>query len=167
MWIGNKSHFITKGGMIIEPPKFVINQLPNDLNLDGELWQVKLKKFISFKLNFSTRIDRGRADEVKTLVYRPSDCGPESWKDIKFMIFDCPPSSSSSTEPFEQRIGRLSERLAQDLKQKQLLWNIEVIKMEKCTGFDHLYSFLSEILEKVESIIRGRRFNLASREVKV
>ena len=38
------------------------------------------------------RIDRGKADEVRALVYRPNDCGPEEWKDIKFMIFDCPPS---------------------------------------------------------------------------
>ena len=38
MWIGEKSHFVTKGGMIIVPPKFISLQLPNDLNLDGELW---------------------------------------------------------------------------------------------------------------------------------
>jgi hypothetical protein len=38
MWIGNKSYFVTKGGLKIEPPLFIKNQLPNDLNLDGELW---------------------------------------------------------------------------------------------------------------------------------
>ena len=38
MWIGEKSYFITKGGLQIIPPKFISNQLPNNMNLDGELW---------------------------------------------------------------------------------------------------------------------------------
>jgi hypothetical protein len=29
---------VTKHGLVIEPPSFISIQLPNDLDLDGELW---------------------------------------------------------------------------------------------------------------------------------
>lgn len=80
-------------------------------------------------------------------------CEFDEWKNVKFMIFDCLPTLhfSSSTELFEQRIQIATERLtrlksAQDTNQS----NVEVVKMQQCTGFSHMYAVLSEILEKVE-----------------
>jgi hypothetical protein len=38
------------------------------------------------------RIDRNMGDEVRRLLL-PNMAGPESWKDVKFMIFDMWPDS--------------------------------------------------------------------------
>lgn len=99
------------------------------------------------------RIDRGKADEVRVLIHHQDACGPEEWKNIKFMVFDSPPSTSAKNEAFEQRIARVAENL-QRIKElsdpkTQLTSNVDLVKMEKCTGFDHLYALLSDILEKV------------------
>ncbi len=38
MWIGEKSYFVTKGGVLISAPEFITKQLPHDMDLDGESW---------------------------------------------------------------------------------------------------------------------------------
>jgi hypothetical protein len=94
------------------------------------------------------RIDRGKGDEVRVLVHSSHTCGPEDWKDVKLMIFDSP----SSTELFEQRIAKATEKVKQ-LEQIQGKSNVEVINSQKCTGFDHLHSILSDVLDKVLTLV--------------
>jgi hypothetical protein len=101
------------------------------------------------------RIDRGKGDEVRLLVHTAEACGPEDWKDIKFLIFDCPPLSPSSVEHFEQRIEKATKRI-ESIKQELAsnpsavqLHNVDIVESQKCTGFDHLYEVLSRVLEKV------------------
>ena len=126
---------------------------------------------------------RARGDEVRTLVHRPDTFGPEEWKDIKYMIFDCLPTTAafpenSSSEPFEERIQTVTKWIEQKRHKNQgplLLYetgfptrqtNVELIEFVKSTGFDHMYSMLSTVLEKVANCFKNliiykgwRRFN--------
>lgn len=38
MWMGKDKYFVTRGGVIVDPPVFIQQQLPRDVHLDGELW---------------------------------------------------------------------------------------------------------------------------------
>lgn len=40
MWVATEKHFKTKGNTTIIPPAFIVNQLPLNINLDGEIWCV-------------------------------------------------------------------------------------------------------------------------------
>jgi ATP-dependent DNA ligase len=143
MWIFERSCFVTRGGLSILPPKFIANQLPN-INLDGEIWY-------EIRCSFMTvvRIDRGRGDEVRALVHGSVVRGPEDWKNVKFMIFDCIPSRESHNEPFESRIARAREQVEAHRQRCSQINNVAIVEIQKCTGFDHLYSLLATVLDKV------------------
>jgi hypothetical protein len=102
---------------------------------------------------------RGKGDNVRALVYQLDMCGPEEWHHTKFMIFDSPPASKLCANTFEVRIDQLKERLTRRQTSEQGL-NVEVVEMHRCTGFDHLYSMLSDILEKVTTTLADHQFSL-------
>jgi hypothetical protein len=110
-----------------------------------------------------SRMGRARGDEVRTLVHRPDTFGPEEWKDIKYMIFDCLPAHPGNSS-FEERMQTVTKWLEQKRQnERPLLFygtggfpmqtNVELIESVKCTGFDHLHSMLLTVLEKVVNLI--------------
>lgn len=69
LWTG--SQMITRGGLVIQAPKWFLEQLPC-VPLDGELW-----------------MGRGRFAEVSGVVRRLQP-DPEDWWEISYLVFDLP-----------------------------------------------------------------------------
>ena len=76
------------------------------------------------------------------------------------MVFDSLPQHSSDLVPvlFEERLSqakRRIEKIQHNLRNKnnEISLNVEIVHKEKCTGYPHLYSKLSNILEKVSFVI--------------
>lgn len=82
----NGERLLARSGNVIQAPLWFIDQLP-DIGLDGELW-----------------LGRERFDELSGIIRRtePNDA---EWRDIRFMIFDLP----HSTSKFDQRLEEMQK----------------------------------------------------------
>lgn len=94
---------------------------------------------------------RGKGDDIRELIYRCDQLGPEYWKDVKFMIFDCPTYHQTVSDKFEERISTTKQKLDELLQRSQdrSLPNVQLVPFERCRGFDHLHSKLCQIVEMV------------------
>lgn len=82
----NGSQLVSRQGNVFLAPKWFTDVLPQE-PLDGELW-----------------LGRGRFSELSGLVRRKT-INNESWKNIRFMVFDLP----NSPQVFNERLKRLNE----------------------------------------------------------
>lgn len=89
MWAGG--HLVTRGGNKINAPTWWLAKLPAGVVLDGELWA-----------------GRGKFQLVKGAVRRkaPRDA---DWREIKFMVFDCPMVSGPLSRRYSYTKSRLFE----------------------------------------------------------
>ncbi|KAE8226596.1 hypothetical protein CF319_g821 [Tilletia indica] len=114
-----------------EAPESFKAKLPNDMNLDGELW-----------------MQRDAFDETSGLI-RSGAASWKKWDRIIYMVFDI----VGDTNPFEQRLETLKQRFGEpqtpsDALSQQKGGGIVVLKQEKCTSREHLL----EELKKVEAV---------------
>lgn len=82
----NGKQLISRQGNMFLAPKWFTEVLP-EVSLDGELW-----------------LGRGRFSELSGLVRRKS-INSDSWKNIRFMVFDLP----NSRQIFNERLKQLNE----------------------------------------------------------
>ncbi len=116
-WTG--SYFQSRQGNTFHAPAWFVDGLP-DMPLDGELWLAR------------------KAFQRTVSIVRRHD-GPDSWREIKFRIFDAPPVSG----PFEDRIEYLCETFSR-LRHP----HASVLPQLRCRGVDHL----REELDRIESL---------------
>jgi DNA ligase-1 len=114
-WDGE--HFWSRLGNRFFAPDWFIAGLPN-LPLDGELW-----------------LGRKAFQRTVSIVRRQD--GPDSWRDIKFRIFDAPAAGG----PFEERIEHLCDIFSR-LRQP----HASVLPQMRCRGIDHLQEELDRIV---------------------
>jgi DNA ligase 1 len=99
----------TRGGNKINAPKYFLEELPEAINLDGELW-----------------MGRGQFEETLSTVRRNSP--DERWQQIQYMIFDAPKVVGT----FEQRMDFLRRTIPHDAK------HLKRVSQTRCTGTEHL-----------------------------
>jgi uncharacterized protein YegL len=88
---------------------------------------------------------------VRALVQQARKFGPEEWRDIKFLVFDCLPTDNLA-EPFEERLHRATQSIENHCGKSvnsNALANVKIVEMQRCTGFDHLHLTCTSVLEKV------------------
>lgn len=125
--IWNGKELKTRNGNIINAPKCFTNNFPN-FSLDGELW--------SKRNDFSN---------ISSIV-KKLDSACESWKEIKYYVFDVPPKDNQNCNNLENKLCFLEHRLQilQDyLKNKNT--TIRIIKQEKLDSIKSLESKLQQI----------------------
>lgn len=109
-------------------------------------------------------MQRGRGDEVRGLVRSLTLSGPEEWKDIKFMVFDC-----KSELVYEERMAQIEAALTgsrNNKSDKGHTDNIKVVERLKCSGYHHLYSTLTQIIENARrnTLISTNHMNRKEKE---
>ena len=82
-----------KGKVFTEVPSWFKDALPRGVSLDGEIWMGRGKFQQVAGLSNLKVSKKQTADDISKL-----------WKNVKFMIFDCP----SDTGPFRERMQRLT-----------------------------------------------------------
>ncbi len=116
----NGRQLISRQGNVFVSPKWFTNVLPN-VALDGELW-----------------LGRGKFSELSGLVRRQS-INNESWKNIRFMVFDLP----SSPQVFNERLKQLNKIILNiDAK------HVQVIKQYKIKTNKQLQAKLELIVKQ-------------------
>ena len=116
-WDGQQ--FLSRQGNTFHAPAWFVAGLPK-MPLDGELW-----------------LGRKAFQRTVSIVRRQD--GPDTWRDIKFRIFDAPATSG----PFEERIEHLCDVFSQ-LRHP----HASVLLQIRCLGFEHL----REELDHIESL---------------
>ena len=85
----------------------------NKITLNYLFYVFKKTLMIYIFLFLKNRIDRGRGANIRSLIFlRPENSGPEDWRDVKYMIFDSPPSLSSqecNNLLFEERMEKIKQ----------------------------------------------------------
>jgi len=118
IWDGEK--LISRGGNIYHAPQWFTENFPPQ-RLDGELWIARQK----FEAVVSTVRDK-----------KPDD---DSWKNIKFMVFDMP----DSKEIFDKRIPLINNTI----KTSRIPW-LQPVKQWKVKSHPELMSQLKAITNK-------------------
>lgn len=116
LWNGKE--LLSRQGNQFFAPQFILDELPKDMVLDGELYG-----------------GRGQFQTTVGIVKRHN--ATEEWKTLKYMVFDAP----ELNEPFEARMNALSAR-CDGLKY------VEVVKQEECRGKDHVAQELKRVEEQ-------------------
>ena len=118
----NGANFYSRNGNVFDAPKFFKAGLPKTVSLDGELW-VDRKAF-------------KRAIQICKRTKGSNLYEAEAWKEIKFMIFDCP----SIQKPFEERMAYL-KKLCRKLKRDDIVFHDHEI----CRNKKHMESELERV----------------------
>lgn len=111
---------ISRLGNPFTPPQWLLEKLPKDVTLDGELF--------GGRKNFQDTVSI-----VKTV-------NSPHWKNITFQIFDIP---SSGSKPFEDRIAELKKLFGPGGSHE--CKEVVVVEHEKAEGRDHVLGKLKEI----------------------
>lgn len=114
-WDGKQ--FISRQGNVYMAPDWFIEDLPDDVHLDGELWLGR--KMFQKAVSIVRRMDKN-----------------DQWKDIKFLVFDAP----KLAEPFEARIAFIRQFL--DERQTKYA---EPHVHTRCESTDHLKEELARV----------------------
>lgn len=112
-WNPSKRTFYSRQGTPFDIPQEIVDSMPNDLFLDGELWyalnpttsysHISSK---SYSLLFSFRFGRGSFQEALKLATRKFTAHVE-WSKFKYMVFDAP----NQNMPYSQRYALLGTPL--------------------------------------------------------
>lgn len=103
---------------IFQAPEWFIDDLPQNIYLDGELW-----------------LGRGKFQKVVGIV--KSHRGNSCWKDVKYRIFDCAEATQRWTCEQRQLI----------IKALRLPAHASILRQIRCLNRKHLDSFHRHILE--------------------
>lgn len=114
-WDGTQ--FISRQGNVYMAPDWFIEDLPNDVHLDGELWMGR--KMFQKAVGIVKRMDKS-----------------DMWKEIKFLVFDAP----MLEEAFEARVAFVRQFL--DERQTRYA---EPHVHTRCSGTDHLKEELARV----------------------
>ena len=106
-WDGSK--LWSRGGNEVHAPIYFLEELPNGVALDGELW-----------------MGRGRFEETVSVARRLKP--DERWRRMKYMIFDAPKVSGL----FETRLKTLRELLSRDGV------HLRLVQHTRCKGMEDL-----------------------------
>jgi hypothetical protein len=113
---------------------------------------------INYILKYShliSRIDRGRGDEVRSLVLGGHNYGTERWKEVKFMVFDLFPDEISSNWNYETRLRYLQSRFAtmDTSRTVSMATNVVLVPVSKCRGYEDLCMEIAKIVEMASKVI--------------
>ena len=120
-WNLHTKKMYSRQGQVINIPPFILDTLPKDVFLDGELWYIQpsffCKPFIEFFFIFSERFGRESEQEAAKLVRR-LDLEGLDWSKFKYMVFDIPNHSGTYSErhaklgksPFLPILSRVLQR---------------------------------------------------------
>jgi DNA ligase-1 len=113
----------SRNGNKIHAPAYVLECLPRDLDLDGELF-----------------LGRGKFQECMSIVRRQDE--PETWKRIRYVIFDAPTVAGGISKRLDAARAALA-RLKDGGKP-----HAEVLEQRICRGVEHV----KQELRKVEAL---------------
>jgi len=114
-WDGTK--FVSRGGNIFHAPAWFTTGFPN-VPLDGELW-----------------LARKAFQKTMSIIRRQDE--PDTWRQIKFVVFDAP----GVNEPFERRLEFIREVLTGKSE------FVTPLPHYRCTGHEHLHRELANVME--------------------
>ncbi len=114
-WDGKQ--LISRSSHRFHAPAWFTARLPN-VPLDGELW-----------------LDRKAFQRTMSIIRRQDE--PETWRQIRFVVFDAP----AVPEPFEKRLKVIRQSLAESNSEFAL-----ALPHYRCLGRDHLHSELAQII---------------------
>ncbi len=113
-WDGRQ--FLSRQGNVFHAPAWFTASLPK-ASLDGELW-----------------LGRKAFQRTVSIVRRHD--GPDTWREIRFLVFDAP----AIAEPFEKRLAYLSGCFAEHRPEYA-----ELLAHERCRGAEHLNAELERV----------------------
>ncbi|MFT4691407.1 MAG: DNA ligase [Verrucomicrobiia bacterium] len=105
----NGKALLTRGGNKVHAPDYFLAELPEGINLDGELW-----------------MGRGKFEETMSTVRRNTP--DDRWHQVQFMVFDAPKVIGD----FELRMDFLRRTLPRNAK------HLKRVPHTRCTGTEHL-----------------------------
>jgi DNA ligase-1 len=109
-WDSNEGEFFTRNGNVIYAPNFFVENLPKNVNLDGELWIGRGKEDFNLMSGISRRIPY-KIDGSKSKTYNPKD-----WEQVKYLVFDAPDYPG----PYEDRV-EYYHKVIKKLKNKHVV----------------------------------------------
>jgi len=114
-WDGTR--FVSRGGNVFHAPAWFTKGSPN-VPLDGELW-----------------LARKAFQRTMSIIRRQDE--PDTWRQIKFVVFDAP----AVKEPFERRLEFIREVLVGKTE------FVTPLPHYHCTGREHLHRELANVIE--------------------
>ncbi len=114
----NGKVFLSRAGNTYHAPDWFVDGLGSD-PLDGELW-----------------LGRGMFQRTVSVVRRQDQS--EHWRDVRYLIFDCPSHSGA----FEARLAELERRFSEGAHSFA-----QIVAHELCDGVDHMRRRLAETEE--------------------
>jgi DNA ligase-1 len=139
-WSHKDGELLSRNGNIIIAPNWFIQELPKDVDLDGELWIEDKKSF----------------DKINGMISKhvPVD---EDWEKVKYMVFDVPDMNA----PYEERV-----KLYTDIIKKMKSKHVVPVDTWKAKDLEHIFSELKRVekmggeglmLRKPESLYERKR----------
>ena len=98
-WNPLKKAMFSRLGNKFDLPQEVIDDMPSDLFLDGELWYTAPPPLSSF--SYENRFGKDRFQESMRIANR-MDHDKIDWNSFRFMVFDIPTSKGSYSERYQQ-----------------------------------------------------------------
>ena len=98
-WNPTKKKIFSRSGKVLNIPQAVLDTLPADLFLDGELWYAHIIQFISLANILSFRFGRDNFLEATKLSCKPDTSGLD-WAKFRYMVFDIPNHPGSYRERY-------------------------------------------------------------------
>ncbi|XP_064598827.1 DNA ligase-like [Liolophura sinensis] len=112
--------FFTRNGNPLTPPDWFVEEFPDDMSLDGELFG-----------------GRGMFQSTVSIVKTAKD---PRWKNIRYKIFDTP---SNGSLPFEKRMEILQDRF-----EEGKTTYLSLVEHTKCKGKEHIEEELPKVLAR-------------------
>jgi len=157
-WNPLKKAFYSRKGNKLSLPQDIIDSMPTDLFLDGELWY-GMNQFI-FSNRLLWRFGRDNFQEAVKISNRV-DASEIDWSKFKYMVYDVPTLKSSYAERYEalselslyhlSPLGQLHSLqlsyLVKGLQGKDYKY-ISLAKFEKCTDVYHMQQHFQDIIDQ-------------------
>ena len=115
-WDGKQLYSIE--GIPFHSPSYFTENLPKEIELDGELW-----------------LGRNSLESLISQIYSKDKGNRDIWKRVKYMIFDTP----NTEMVYETRIDKL--------KKLSLPSHVQVVETIQCRNRKHLKEFLYSIVQ--------------------
>ena len=101
-WNPEKKAFYSRNGNIFSFPQEVIDSMPTDLFLDGEIWLVYLYHTKERDINLHSPIRFGKENFQEAMkIASRSVAAQIDWKAFKYMVFDIPNHSGTYSERYD------------------------------------------------------------------
>eukprot|EP01124_Arcella_intermedia_P022224 TRINITY_DN3269_c0_g1_i22.p1 TRINITY_DN3269_c0_g1~~TRINITY_DN3269_c0_g1_i22.p1 ORF type:complete len:519 (-),score=97.69 TRINITY_DN3269_c0_g1_i22:307-1863(-) len=121
----NGSQLFSKNGKSLAVPSPLLESLPKDVCLDGELWS-------GYEEGFSKL----------SSILKKAHPHPDLWKDVKFCVFDAPMHQGNYLERYTFASNTIGAN------------HMSIIPVVQCLGLDHLQTILNEItIKKGEGVM--------------